>query len=370
MPDGGGFDTYCRVAFGERFGYLAGASVLVALIAALGVVANFVAAYGRSVLGISPLLAKATLFGVVLIFQLRGVREAASVTLVVTAIAVAVLLLFSFAMAPFADPRNLIPTGATGVLSNGLRGVYYSIPFALWPFLGLEQAALASEEAAQPARTIPRALLAAYLTLVGVFMSVVVLGPAGGGVEQLRNADDPLYAALTSPHAYGKPTLMTQCVGIGVLIGLVATFFSVLYTSSRQLYSLARAGCLPSWLAVLNRRQVPHSALLVVSVLGLAASLVPPDQVVVLVIFLLTVSYLLVLSSFIRLRLNRPEMPRPYRAPGGLIAATATTMLCAVVLTACLVQETTGMLYGLAVYVLLIALLWTSRLHQAAHRAP
>ena len=369
VQHGGGFDTYCRLAFGDVLGYLAGVSVLFALTAALGVVGNFVAAYGRSVLGVAPLLTKLTLFGVVLVFQLRGVREAANATLVITAIAVAVLVLFSIAMIPFADPRNLIAENNTGLFTDGLRGVYHSIPFALWPLLGLEQAALAAEEAAEPARTMPRALLAAYLTLLVVFLGVVVFGPAGGGVEQLRNADDPLYAALTSPHAYGKPTLMAQCVGIGALIGLVATFFSVLYTSSRQLYSLARAGYLPKWLTVINRRYVPHSALLVVSAFGLAAGVISPEKVVVLVIFLLTISYFLVLLSFIRLRRKKPEMTRAYRAPGGLLTAAITTALCVVVLTACIAQQPTGMLCALAVYALLTASLWVKRFTELARKA-
>src|SRR2546429_9933704 len=99
---------------------------------------------------------------------------------------------------------------------------------------------LAAEEATDPSRTIPKALTIAVVTLLLVGLGVLFFGPAGGGTEQLRGADDPLYAALTSPFAYGKQGWLSKTIGSGALIGLVATFFSVVYTSSLQPDSLGR----------------------------------------------------------------------------------------------------------------------------------
>ncbi len=73
-----------------------------------------------------------------------------------------------------------------------------------------------------------------------------------------------------------------------------------------------------------------------------------------LVIFLLSFSYLVVLAAFVRLRARGPDMPRPYRAIGGLFTAGAATALLLLVLGACLVQESEGMLYAVVVYALLL----------------
>lgn len=354
MPSAGGFETYCRKAFGLSAGYLVGMSVLIAFAVATGVVADFTAAYGKSVLGIGAVPIKVALFAVVLLLQLRGAREAVGLTMVVGLIAVGVLLLFIGCMLPFTRPEHLVIQDQ-GLFPHGVAGVLASLPFALWLFLGVEQAALAAEEAADPTRTIPRALTIAVVTLLVVGLGVLLVGSAGGGAERVSGAQDPLYAALTSAFAYGKESWLTKTIGTGALIGLIATFFSVVYASSRQLYSLARDGYLPNWLAATNTRQAPHAALLLVVAIGILAALFPPEKAMLLVIFLLCVSYVVVLVAFMKLRMRHAELPRPYRAVGGYFTAGATTAVCLLVLWACLRQQTAGLAYALAVYALVLA---------------
>ena len=356
MPSAGGFETYCRRAFGVSAGYVVGMSVLIALALAIGVVANFTAAYGTSVLGVNAVVLKVVLFAAVLGLQLRGVRDAVGVTMVVGIIAVAVLALFAFAMAPFAQVSNLASrAGSGGLFPHGVFGVFAAIPYALWMFLGVEQAALAAEETADPGRTMPRALTIAVVTLLVVGLGVLATGPAGAGVDRISAAEDPLYAALTSPSAFGQENWLTRIIGLGALVGLVATFFSIVYASSRQLFSLARDGYLPVRLAATNRRYAPHTALFIVVGVGVAASFFPPGQLILPVVFLFNVTFLFALAAFVRLRRQQPDLARPYRALGGLVTAAVTAVISLVVLAACFVQQSTGLLYALVVYVVLIA---------------
>src|SRR6266403_409967 len=354
MPSAGGFETYCQRAFGIVSGYLVGMSVLVALAIAIGVVANFTAAYGKSLVGIGAWPIKVVLFSAVLALQLRGAREAVGVTMWVGAVAIGVLLLFCISMAPFAKAGHLLSQGGGRLFTHGAVGIFASLPYALWLFLGVEQAALAAEETADPSKSIPKAHSIAVNTLHLAGLSVVAFAPAGGGVEQIRGADDPLYAALTSPFAFGHENWLTRTISGGALIGLMATFFSVVYTSSRQLYSLSRDGYLPKWLSATNRKQAPHAALLVVIAIGIVASVFAPEKAMLLVIFLLSFSYLVVLAVFVRLRAHGRDIPHPYRAVGGVFTAYVTTALLLLVLGACLVQEFEGMLYAVVVYALLL----------------
>lgn len=367
MPSAGGFETYCRRAFGLSAGYVVGMSVLVALAIAIGVVGNFTAAYAKSVFGIGAVEMKAALIVVVLLLQLRGARDAVGVTMVVGFIAVAVLALFAGSMAQFAHAPNLAShAGAGGLFPHGLLGIFGAIPFALWMFLGLEQSALAAEETIDPGRTMPRALTIAVVTLLAVGLGVLVFGPAGAGTDQISNAEDPLYAALTSPLAFGREFWLTKVIGTGSLIGLIATFFSIVYASSRQLFSLSRDGYLPIWLARTNRRQAPSTALLVVTAVGAVASLFPPEQLILPVVFLFNVSFLFALAAFVRLRMREPEMHRPYRTIGGYFTAGVATVLSIVVLCACF--QATGMLYALGVYAVLIAQFLLFRRHTMLKR--
>jgi ethanolamine permease len=348
MPSAGGFETYCRRAFGLSAGYVVGMSVLVALAIAIGVVANFTAAYAQSVLGVGAVQMKVGLFAVVLVLQLRGVREAVGATMTVGAIAVAVLALFCGSMAQFAHAPNLVSnTGAGGLFPHGAFGILAAIPYALWMFLGVEQAALAAEETFDPGRTMPKALTIGVLTLLVVGLGVLVLGPAGAGTDSISTAADPLYSALTSPLAFGQENWLTRVIGTGALVGLIATFFSIVYASSRQLFSLARDGYLPIQLAATNRRHAPRTALFVVIGAGIAASFFPPEQLMLPIVFLFNVTFLIALAAFVRLR--------PYRAVGGCLTAGVTTALSLVVLIACFVQQATGLIYALVVYAVLIA---------------
>jgi ethanolamine permease len=294
------------------------------------------------------------LFSAVLALQLRGAREAVGVTMWVGVVAIAVLLLFCISMAPFAQTGHLLSHDGGRLFTHGAVGIFASLPYALWLFLGVEQAALAAEETADPGKSIPKALTIAVITLLLAGLSVVALAPAGGGVEQIRIADDPLYAALTSPSAFAQENWLTRTISSGALIGLMATFFSVVYTSSRQLYSLSRDRYLPKWLCATNRKQAPHAALLVVIAIGIVSSVFAPEKAMLLVIFLLSFSYLVVLAAFVRLRARGRDIPRPYRAVGGVLTAYATTALLLLVLGACLVQESEGMLYAVVVYALLL----------------
>jgi len=88
--------------------------------------------------------------------------------------------------------------------------------------------------------------------------------------------------------------------------------------------------------------------------IGIVASVFAPEKAMLLVIFLLSFSYLVVLAVFVRLRARGRDIPRPYRAVGGVFTAYATTALLLLVLGACLVQEFEGMLYTVVVYALLL----------------
>jgi ethanolamine permease len=356
MPSAGGFETYCRRAFGLSAGYVVGMSVLVALAIAIGVVSNFTAAYAKSVFGIGAVESKVVLFAVVLGLQLRGVREAVGVTMIVGAIAVAVLVLFCGSMAQFAHAPNLVShTGAGGLFPHGAFGILAAIPYALWMFLGVEQAALAAEETFDPGRTMPKALTIGVLTLLVVGLGVLVFGPAGAGTDSISTAADPLYAALTSPLAFGQENWLTRVIGTGALVGLIATFFSIVYASSRQLFSLARDGYLPIHLAATNLRHAPRTALFIVIGVGIAASFFPPEQLMLPIVFLFNVTFLLALAAFVRLRRREPDLHRPYRAVGGCLTAGVTTALSLIVLIACFLQQSTGLIYALVVYAVLIA---------------
>lgn len=338
LPSAGGFYTYARLAFGSFSGFLTGLSVLIALIFASGIAPEFIVAYSQSVLGIGGWPVKLGLVALVVGIHMRGVGEALGVTLAVGATALSILVLFMLVMAPHFEPSKLVnlSEGAPGSLFPfGAAGIFACIPFAVWLFLGLEHAALSSEEVAEPDKVMPRGLIAAVATLGCTAGGVVLLAAGAGGAEQIKQAGDPLYVAITSPLAYGKDIWLAKLVGIGALLALFAAFFSIVYSASRQLYALSRGGYVPRFFSLPNGRGAPYVALVSVGAVGFPISFLEPDQVLVLVVLLLNISYLILLASFVRLRLAQPELARPYRSWGGIPLAALSAGLSLLVIWSC-----------------------------------
>ena len=115
------------------------------------------------------------------------------------------------------------------------------------------------------------------------------------------------------------------------LAGLIASFFSIIYAYSRQTFALSRAGYLPRVLSLTNGRKAPALALIVPGLIGFLLSLTGQGAMLLnMAVFGAAVSYVLMMVSHIVLRRREPEMPRPYRTPGG-VATTGFALAVAVI---------------------------------------
>ena len=120
--------------------------------------------------------------------------------------------------------------------------------------------------------------------------------------------------------AAGVSDGLTRVVNYAGLVGLVASFFSIIYAYSRQTFALSRAGYLPRSLSVTNARKAPVLALLVPGALGFLLSLTGEGATLLnMAVFGATVSYVLMMISHIVLRRREPDLVRPYRTPGGTV---------------------------------------------------
>ena len=81
------------------------------------------------------------------------------------------------------------------------------------------------------------------------------------GAEAVRSSDNPLPEAIRA--VYGDDSLLADFVNYAGLAGLVASFFSIIYAYSRQLFALSRAGYLPRVLSLTSGRSTPWVALIV-----------------------------------------------------------------------------------------------------------
>ena len=104
----------------------------------------------------------------------------------------------------------------------------------------------------------------------------------------------------------------------------MASFFSLIFAGSRQLFALSRAGYLPRFLSLTSRRKAPYLGLLIPGAIGfaLAAWSGNGGRMLNVAVFGATISYALMALSHLVLRRREPGLHRPYRTPGGMLTSS------------------------------------------------
>ena len=358
LPEAGGFDGYVRRALGPTAAYLAGMSVAIALAVGAGLAVSFSEAYVSAWLGFGGWPVKLAFLVIVMGLQLRGASEAVGLTVAVGVAALVILVAFCLFMAPEFQSARLFstaPDGTSSLLPHGFAGAARCIPFALFLFLGVEQSAHAAAEMRDMARNMPKALAMAIGVAFVIGMCVLLIATGGTGADRLAAVDDPLFAAITANPGRAGAGFMGRLVGAGALVALLGTFFSLAYAGSRQFYHLAQAGFLPRVFGGVNSRQAPAAAVYLVGVIALATAAFPPNNAMVVFIFLISVSHMLILAAFLRLRQQEPGLARTYRALGGSPIAVVALLLSLAVMVSCYQLEARALQIAIAAIALLIA---------------
>jgi len=376
---GGGYG-FGRRALGPWGGFLTGTAILIEYAIAPAAIVVFIGGYVESLdlFGITSgwpvYLAFYALFvGVHLI----GVGEALKVTLVITVIAVVALLVFVIAMVPEFSSSNLTDikpdpdrAGSSDFLPFGWQGIWAAFPFAIWFFLAVEGVPLAAEETRDPKRDMPRGLIAAMMILLVFAALMLVFAPGSGGADAIKDSDNPLPAAIDA--AKGEGSGVGDFVNYVGLAGLIASFFSIIFGYSRQLFALSRAGYLPRALSVTSSRKVPTIALLLPALVGFALAAITEDgaTMINIAVFGATVSYVLMMLSHIVLRSREPDLERPYRTPGGTATSGVALFLAVLAVVATFLVDEQAALITLGVYAAAALYFFVYSRHHLVSSAP
>ena len=214
---------------------------------------------------------------VFLLLNLLGVELSFRVSVLVTVAALAILAVFWVSALPSVDFERWalnvgvgpdgapveLPEGGGSWFPFGFKGVLATLPFAVWLFLAIEQLPLAAEESADPKKDMPKGLIAGMLTLMVSALLITFLNASIGkpdgmhGSFTLAKSGEPLLDGFRV--LYGNAAANT--LAFLAVIGLIASFHTIIYAYGRQIYSLARAGYYLPFMSLTNAQKVPHMAL-------------------------------------------------------------------------------------------------------------
>jgi len=176
MPFAGGAYGFARCALGPLGGCLAGLAqnigyilTAAAVVVSVGEAANVLLTHLFGFALAEPLLwgAAYLLFTLVNIY---GIELTCRIALLLALLALGVLAFFAFRAAPHFDIRLALDLPVAGHgspwLPNGLMGIVWSLPFAIWFFVGIEMLTLSGEETEQPDRNLPKGILYGIVTMI------------------------------------------------------------------------------------------------------------------------------------------------------------------------------------------------------------
>ncbi|HEY5646370.1 MAG TPA: amino acid permease, partial [Pseudomonadales bacterium] len=286
--------------------------------------------------------------------NIRGVAFSFQVTVFVTIAALTCLIVYWGSALPRFDfsgsaldigPDGAWLAGGGGpLLPFGVSGALAALPFAVWLFLAIEQLPLAAEESLAPQRDIPRGIVAGLLTLILSAFLILFLNPgiAGVGSWALGQSSEPLLDGFRA--IYGTGT--AKFLALIAVVGLVASFHTIIFAEGRQIYSLSRAGYFPTFLSLTHgERKTPHVAMIAGAVVGIGVMLavwflvgvergtaIIGGTLLNMAVFGAMFSYIMQAASFLLLRRDQPDMERPYRSPLGSAGAYLTIAIAVVTL--------------------------------------
>ena len=156
---------------------------------------------------------------------------------------------------PHASALNLTAHG--GILPMGVKGMWQAVVVALFSYFGLETIAVAAAEAQDPRVAVIRAFRGTIARLVIFYLGTITITLSLAPWNAASSDASPFVRVMRAtaiPYAAGILNLV-------VLVAALSAMNSLLYVTSRMMYSMARSGLAPARLGKLSHAGVPVAAL-------------------------------------------------------------------------------------------------------------
>nr|WP_234043277.1 amino acid transporter [Streptomyces marianii] len=242
-----------------------------------------------------------------MVFLMGGAKESARVNTVMVVIKIVTLLLFigiGFLGIKAGNYTPLAPLGVTGI-SAAAATLFFS-------YIGFDAASTAGEEAKNPKRDLPRAIMLSLL-IVTVLYCLVALVAVGAmpwqDFEGTEAALAQIMKDVTGQSFWGV------VLAAGAVVAIASVVFAVLYGQTRILFAMSRDGLVPKVFARVNEKTgAPRANTLIVSLFcGVLAAFIPLGELANATSIGTLFAFGLVNVAVIILRWKRPDMNRTFK---------------------------------------------------------
>ena len=318
LPKEGGFYAWVRRAMGDFWGFQEAWLSLVASVFDMAIYPTLFVLYLSRLFPWFSVNHRGIMVGLAVVIvcavmNIAGIRVVAMTSIwlffLLSAPFVAIVLLAPFKYGALASAVTTPTTSHVDIIGGLL--------IAMWNYMGWDNASTIAAEVKQPQRTYPQAMMAA----VALVSLTYILPVAAMAMTKLSPTAWETGSWADVAGMLGGPLLRIGLV-LGGLMSAFGMFNALVMSYSRLPLAMAQDGMLPAVFGKVTRRTgAPWVAILVLGT-GWALSLgLGFERLVTIDILLYGSSLLLEFIALIVLRIKEPNLPRPFKVPGGLFGA-------------------------------------------------
>lgn len=218
----------------------------------------------------------------------------------------------------YIDPDNWIPfipaetVDANGVARYGFSGVVTAAAVVFFAVFGYDTLTTAAEEAKNPQRDLPRAILLSLGISMALYLTISMVLTGVAHYSTLGN-DAPV------ANAFGALGLTWVRIAISTtaVTGIISVVFAFMLAAARIWFSMSRDGLLPAWFSKVHPKHgTPYRPTLILGVVtAVVAGLLPIGDLAMLVNIGALTAFVVICGAVLVLRYKQPELPRAFRTP-------------------------------------------------------
>jgi basic amino acid/polyamine antiporter, APA family len=364
-PRSGGIYVYVREAWGPLPAFLFGwTRLLVIQPAVLGAIGMIFAAYVGAFTPLSDTAERVIAASVIIVLaamNYRSVRWGAAVQNASTVAKVAALIGLALAVFIFGDPRGGAFGAEPGASAMAWGGIGAALIAVLWTYDGWADLTYIAGEVRDPARTLPRALIAGTAAVVVVYFAVNAAYLYVLRIDE--TAASTLVAADAATRVFG--TMGASAVAALVMLSTFGAINGALMSGPRVFFALADDGLFFRRIAAVHPKYAtPHAAIVLAALLGVGyVSIRTFEELAEAFILGIWPFYILAVGAVFVLRRRYPHAERPYRVWGYPVVPLIFLAASAAMLIDALVRDPVSTLIGFSIILsgVPVYLLWRRR---------
>ena len=243
MPSSGGTYVYIERAFGPLFGTISGLGLWLSMLLKSSFALVGFGAYMLVLVDLDESYIKyiAVVFlAFIFILNITGAKKVGKVQLYIVSVSVLFLIALSFFGLQSMDTELLTP-----FLTDGDKGLLYTIAFVYISYSGVTKVAAIAEEIKNPSKNLPLSMLASLVVITAIYVVVSFVLVSNIPVAELSTDIKPIF---TLADKLGGQTIGIIAAVVGV-ITLISTANAGVLAASRFPFAMSRDSLLPEFMS-------------------------------------------------------------------------------------------------------------------------